>query len=223
MSEWWTYTPGDFLMFSARSYQRLVERYNADVWPLHLLTMAAGLAALAVALRSRSSSARRLVIVLLGAAWLWVAWAFLQRRFATINWAAEYAGWVFVAEGLALLYVGLAPGWRGDSDGRPRKPAAAGVAIVCFALLGYPLIALAMGRPWLQAEVFGVMPDPTAAATLGFLLLGAPLWRWLIAIPLGACIGGGAMLLTMHSAEGWLPLLIGASAAWSACSRGRRR
>ena len=33
MSEWWTYTLGDFLMFSPATYWRLVESYNRDVWP----------------------------------------------------------------------------------------------------------------------------------------------------------------------------------------------
>ena len=221
MSEWWTYTPGDFLMFSARSYLRLVERYNADVWPLHLLTVGAGLAALAVLLRSPGEGGRRLVSVLLGATWLWVAWAFLLHRFATINWAAEYAAWAFAAEGVALLCVGLAPGRR-DDTGRTPRDRAAGVAIAAFALLGYPLMAPAMGRPWSEAEVFGVMPDPTAAATLGLLLLGAPPQRWLMAVPVAACAGGGGLLLTMGKGEGWLPLLIGASAAWLALSSRRR-
>ncbi len=36
MSEWWTYTLSDFLLFSARTYYRLFELYNRDVWPAQL-------------------------------------------------------------------------------------------------------------------------------------------------------------------------------------------
>ena len=38
-------------------------------------------------------------------------------------------------------------------------------------VLGHPLLAPALGRPWLQAELLALAPDPSAIATLGFLLL----------------------------------------------------
>ena len=44
MSEWWTYRPSDFLLFSPRTYYRLFELYNAEVWPGHVLALALGLA-----------------------------------------------------------------------------------------------------------------------------------------------------------------------------------
>ena len=43
MSEWWTYRPEDFLLFSPRVYWRMFELHNAALWPLHLLALAAGL------------------------------------------------------------------------------------------------------------------------------------------------------------------------------------
>ena len=43
MSEWWTYRAEDFLLFSPRVYWRMFELHNAALWPLHLLTLAAGL------------------------------------------------------------------------------------------------------------------------------------------------------------------------------------
>ena len=33
MSEWWSYSPSDFLLFSARTYYRLFEIHNAALWP----------------------------------------------------------------------------------------------------------------------------------------------------------------------------------------------
>ena len=38
MSEWWTYTISDFLMFSPRTYYRMLERYNTAIWPGQILT-----------------------------------------------------------------------------------------------------------------------------------------------------------------------------------------
>src|SRR5687768_15818374 len=57
MSEWWTYRPEDFLLFSPRVYWRMFEQYNAALWPLHVLALAAGLVIiLLVAWRPRTSA-----------------------------------------------------------------------------------------------------------------------------------------------------------------------
>ena len=48
----------------------------------------------------------------------------------------------------------------------------------------YPLATALAGHSWKQAEVAGMMPEPTALATLGFLLVtGHRHRRWLSAIP----------------------------------------
>ena len=65
MSEWWTYRLDSFLMFSPRTYARLLEQANADLWPLQPLAVALGLAALALAWRARSPLQQRLVWLLL--------------------------------------------------------------------------------------------------------------------------------------------------------------
>jgi hypothetical protein len=58
-----------------------------------------------------------------------------------------------------------------------------------------------MGRPWLQAELFGVAPDPTAIGTLGVLVTAQ--WRhWeLLALPLLWCAVSGVTLWTMQSPD----------------------
>ena len=64
-----------------------------------------------------------------------------------------------------------------------------------------------VGRPWRQAEVFGLAPDPTALATLGLLLLLLPsrCSRWLLwPIPLLWCSISGMTLATMGAREAWL-------------------
>ena len=42
MSEWWTYSLSDFLLFSPRTYYRLFELYNVAIWPLQLVSPRAG-------------------------------------------------------------------------------------------------------------------------------------------------------------------------------------
>ena len=46
MSEWWTYSPANFLMFSARTYYRLFELHNKALWPAHGLALLTGFAIL---------------------------------------------------------------------------------------------------------------------------------------------------------------------------------
>ena len=38
-TEWWTYRLSDLLMFSARSYHRLFELYNQDIWPAQVVAL----------------------------------------------------------------------------------------------------------------------------------------------------------------------------------------
>jgi Family of unknown function (DUF6064) len=201
MSEWWTYRLSSFLMFSPKTYWRLIEQYNLDLWPAHLVAIVLGLALLWLAAQRRASAARQLA-ALLALVWLWVGWAFHWQYYASINWAAQYFALAFALQAALLLGLG---NWQRDA----LTPAAGvGVAVavrklgwllaICGVLL-YPLAALLAGRPWAQLELFGMTPEPTALATLGLLLASAsppprPL-RWLLAtIPALSLLVGAATL-----------------------------
>ena len=88
MSEWWTYSLSDFLLFSPRIYYRLFELYNAAIWPLQILALALG-AAIFGLLLSGVVWRGRAIATILAACWLWVAWGYLLQRYDTINWAAS--------------------------------------------------------------------------------------------------------------------------------------
>lgn len=198
MSEWWSYTLSDFLLFSPRAYYRLLERHNEALWPAQLLTLGLGLIILGLLRRPRLWQGRTVSAFLAGL-WVWVAWAFLWRRYATINWAAVYVAPLFVLEAGLLVWIGVV---RRRLTFRLRRDAAdwIGIALFILSLVVYPLIAPLVGRPWSQAEIFGIVPDPTVLATLGLLLLaeGRPRWE-LLAVPIVWCTISGATLWAMHS------------------------
>jgi hypothetical protein len=217
MSEWWTYSLSDFLLFSPRTYYRLFDLYNAALWPAHVPALAIGLAIPALMVRGGGYRWSRAAGILLGACWLWVAWAFLFNRYATINWAATWFAGLFVVQAVLLVSAGAV----GDGiESASRLRGAGAVVLFAFALLIQPLIGPFMGRPWPQVEVFGMAPDPTALGTLGFALLPpTPRRRWLLLfIPLLWCAISGATLWAMGApdalvlpAAGLLAVILAAS------------
>lgn len=218
MSEWWTYSVADFLLFSPATYQRLFELHNRSVWPAHVLTAGAGMLMLAGLVQRRVRFPRAAAIAL-AAIWAWVAWAYHLERYATINWAATYFAAAFALQAVMLGVVGIA---RGGLVPRPRPWAQrSGSVLLAVALFAMPAASVATGRPWTQAEVFGIAPDPTAVGTLGILLATSPRRAWpLFVVPTLWCAVSGALLWAMGSPQA----VIGAVApavllAWALPSR----
>lgn len=202
MSEWWTYRPSDFLLFASRTYYRLFELYNADIWPLPILTLLAGVTIL-VLMRSRAPWRGRVIAATLAACWLWIAWAFHWQRYAAINWAAAYFAVGFAIEALLLIWIGVVRG-RLRFDSKPSVIARIGVAIFVFAVVVQPLLGLLFEREWRQAEIFGVAPDPTAVATLAVLLAASRIHWIALPIPLLWCLLSGTTLWVMHAGDALL-------------------
>jgi len=197
MQDWWSYGLSDFLLFSPRTYYRMIERHNEAVWPAQLLTMALGIGILG-ALRQPSTTQGRIIAGILALLWMWVAWAFLLYRYATINWAIKYVVPFFVLEALLLVWWGVIGGKLSFAV-RPTAIGRLGTALFVLSLLLYPALAVIVGRPWNQAEVFGIAPDPTVTATVGLLLLTSRL-RWgLLPVPLLWCGITAATLWAMSA------------------------
>lgn len=207
MSEWWTYRPEDFLMFSPRVYWRLFERINAEAWPLASVMLAFGVATLVLMLR-RPPVRGYVILYPLGVIWMLVGWSFVWQRFAAINWAMNYVAPLFTVQMLLMLLGGnfiwdfrTALSFR---DGKDRLP---GVALLAVAIFLYPLLSPLQGRPWFGGEIFGIAPDPTAVATLGVLLAArGKLVPWLYPIPLAWCLLSAATLAVMDEPQAMAPL-----------------
>ncbi|HSH89215.1 MAG TPA: DUF6064 family protein [Ramlibacter sp.] len=174
MPEWRSYELSDFLMFAPDTYWRLVARYNTDSWPLHLLGL--GAAGLLIVLVVRCTPWASRVIAVVGAlAWLQVAWGFHWQHYAQINWGARYFAAASGFQAVLLLVFAFMPG-------APRSGLRVPGLLLAFAGLSYPLVAVLAGRPWQQAEVFGLMPEPTALLTLGVLIATGATRRGLLVL-----------------------------------------
>ena len=209
----------DFLPFSPRAYWRLFALENEAVWPVQPLLLAAG--ALLVLLLSRGwRPSGRWLGPALGAAWLWAGWQFVALRYGTLNWAAPTLAWGLYAQGALLVTLGLSGRLVFE---RQARAARASTGLLTAALLAWPLLAPLDGRSWREAEVFGVAPDPTAAATLALIALAARS-RWtalLCVVPALWLAVSGVTLFTMGVWQGWA--VLGALAAGLAACAARRR
>jgi hypothetical protein len=222
MSEWWTYTLSDFLLFSPRVYYRMFELYNRSHWPVVVISLALGFVIFALLLRPTRTS-HRVILAILGALWIWIAWAFFREHYAAINWASIYLAPLFGLQGVALLWTAAVIRQVEFAPNR-KIPNAIALALFCFSLIGYPLLAPLMGRQWLAAEIFGLAPDPTALATLALLCLAGGSSRWtLMIVPLIWCVITGLTLWTMDAGDFFIPPAGALIALAIALIGGRRR
>ena len=215
MSEWWTYRLTSFLLFSPRTYYRLLELYNLAIWPAQLATVAIGLAIISL-LTGKRGHRERIIAGLLAACWLWVAYAFHYQRYVQINWAASWFAAAFACEALLLVVVGVLAGrlvFRRVSAGT----FLIAPSLVAISIVGYPLLAPLTGRPWTTAETFGVAADPTAIASVAVLALVRGRIRWLLLpIPLLWCAVAAATLWAMNAPEALVVVAAGLLALWPA-------
>ena len=200
MAEWLSYSPSDLLLFSLQAYTGLFELLNTTLWPVHLFTLALGLAAGALVLTGHRTG-HRIVWALLGLLWFWTGWHFLYVQYAAINWAAEYVAPVFWLQGLLFLLFAVAPKcpeirYAGTASDRTA------MGLYLFALIGYPAAAFALGRPLHSVEFLGISVDPGVTATLAILVLsrgGLARLGWIV--PLTWCALTGLTLWMLGSPE----------------------
>lgn len=204
MSAWWSYRPSDFLLFNARTYHRLVGAYNEALWPAHAVALMVGLALLWLLLR-RPAWGTAVLAAGLGAAWGWSGGAFVLQRYAQINWAAPWLAAACLAQALLLLGAAVLA-WRRPPAWRSHRAGRTVAALFAAVLLGYPALAPWAGRPWPQAELFGITPDPTALATLVLLALAPVRAGWcLLPIPIAWCALAATTLQLLGAPEWPLP------------------
>lgn len=224
MDGWSSYSLTDFLLFAPRTYYRLFALHNADLWPLHLAVLVAGAGLLVLVFADRPAWRGRVIAVLLAAAWLFVAWAWLFQRYDGINFVGRWFALAFAIEGGLLLLLGA---WGDRLRPAPRAHPAgmAGAAIFAAALALYPLLGVAFVRGLASAEVFALAPDPTAVGTLGLLLVPARVPWLLLPVPLAWCMVTGLTLWTMEAPDAFVAplaaLLVLALAVWKARSPAR--
>ncbi|MGH6898435.1 MAG: DUF6064 family protein [Geminicoccaceae bacterium] len=180
------------LPFTADVLFSSFEQYNRALWSLPIVAVALALAVILLTLKPVRGGGRA-IGALLAAAWVWIGVGYHYLHFATIDFAAPVYGVFFVVQGLLLAWTGVA---RGRLDFRFGADLFGwcGLALAIAAAVASPLADGLAGHGWRSVRVVGLAPGPTAAFTLGMLLLTAgrpPLH--LAVIPLLWTLVAGAM------------------------------
>lgn len=205
----------------------VVAGYNRAIWPAQIVALGLGLAILWLAFHHRTPSSERFAAhlsgILLSAAWAWTGAVFHLQHFAGINFLAPAYGWLFVGQALLIA-------WSGGLRGRiaPRLDGSlvgwAGLALLGYAIIGQPVLALISGEELLAAQVVGLAPDPTAVFTLGLMLLAggrAPVH--LAVVPVLWTLIAGATAWTLGVTGGLILPVLGLSSLLLLVWKSRQR
>ena len=200
------------LPFSREQFFDVFSRYNEGVMPLQLGLFLLGVTAF-VAMMARQRRADRVVSAILGGLWAWMGIVYHFVYFAPVNPAAWLFGAAFLLAAAAFFWAGVVRG-RLAFDGESRARRITGHVLIAYALVGYPLFSLLLGREYPHVPTFG-LPCPTTIFTIGMLaFVSGPYPRYVLAVPLAwSFIGAqGAFLLGLQEDIGLL--IAGLAGLW---------
>lgn len=176
------------LSFTVDEFYGVFRDYNTAMWPAQWFLAALAIAALVAVLWPRPWSGVA-VSAVLGVLWAWIAMAYHLAFFARISPAA-YAFAALSAAGAAVFV------WQGVVRRRltlrwaSGPKAMAGVTLIVFALVVYPVWSAYAGHPYPATPTFG-LPCPTTIFTIGLLCFAVPPTpRSPLLVPLLWCLVG---------------------------------
>jgi hypothetical protein len=189
---------GDMLPFTREQFFDVFTTYNEAIWPAQVALLALGLAMLG-ALRLHRHP--RWVGWALGALWVWTGIAYHAVFFASINPLAYAFAALFLIQG-GLMARASRRGTLRFGFPRDMPSLVVGAVLLAYALLGYPLVAIAAGQSYPALPTFGV-PCPTVIFTFGLLAWSArPTWPILM-IPIAWALLGISAATQLGVPEDW--------------------
>jgi hypothetical protein len=168
--------------FTIAEFLSVFERYNNAVWPGQVLIYLAGLMAIAFTIK-RGQFGSKLISAILAALWLWMGVVYHLIFFSTINKAARLFGALFIVQAVIFIFSGVVSS-RLSFELRSGVRGNLGTVLITYALVGYPIIGMAVGHVYPAAPTFGV-PCPTTIFTFGVLLgAGSNVRGYILMIPM---------------------------------------
>lgn len=168
--------------FTTEQFFEVIKNYNTSFFPVQLILLIAGGAALIFA-RSPKEISNRIIVVFLGVLWIWIGIAYHIVHFTSINKAAYGFGALFILQGLLFLTDAFITK-RIKFGFNPGIKDYAAYVFILFGLVFYPvLIYFLEGSLGLTISLG--LPCPSTIFTFGFLMLaGKSLPKYYLIIPI---------------------------------------
>jgi hypothetical protein len=195
-------------MESGEGFFDLIRSYNTTIWPMHVLTIVLGVAAVILALRKIRGS-DKMIAAILALLWLWSGVVFLVIFLG--SWTPTFFGFavpgfgylsgvLFVMQGGIFVYFGVL---RSSLSFKPSADVQGviGTVMVGYAVVVYPIIGWATGHPYPGYPVFGTAACPVTIFTIGMLFwTNRPMPPFTPIIPM---VWGLAGILAVLSIKVW--------------------
>jgi hypothetical protein len=215
------------LPFSTAQFVHVFESYNAGIGFAPIVAYALATVALALAFRGTRRGSRAIALIL-ASFWAFTGVAYHLMSFSAINPAARFFGVAFVIEACLIAFNGM----RGRLEFGVRRDARSriGLALVAWAMIGYPLAGALLGHGYPHGPVFALTPCPLLIFTFGLLLLAKKVPGSMVRIPLMWTIVGTAAAFALGVTEDvtlalsalvFYALLVGPAVARRLASRAR--
>lgn len=201
-----TYSIVDFIPVDKEVLFRVFERQNESFWPYHGLAVA-----LAVFILVRIWLQRfRFVLGSVGLAFIFVGVTFHLKLLHELVLASWYLGWAFVAQGLVMITYDCLHWQRWPHRPALNLYATAGISLMLFSFIFYPLLVGYGVRDWEGSDFFALTPDATAMFALGVMLVMPRSMFVLAIIPTAWCLLSGAVWYGVEWFPGLLLPVVGA-------------
>lgn len=154
--------------FTTDQFLDVFMKYNETVFPMQIIFYLIGVITIYLVIKPTSRS-DKIISSLLAFLWLWMGAAYHLAFFTAINEAAYLFGAAFILQGSLFMTLGvfqnkLSFKLRSDLFG------IAGIFLILFALIVYPVLGYFLGHVYPSSPTFG-LPCPTTIFTFGLLLL----------------------------------------------------
>jgi hypothetical protein len=168
--------------YSAEVYQGLFTYYYQTISPVHIVALGIGL--FLFVLSARYSKRGGLIAqMVMAALWVWNGIVFHSQFLADLNWAAQYFGYAFIAQGALIAVYAFA---QRDVIYKPNPGTrVASCVLIVLAMTFSPAVAAVLETPISQSQLFGVTPLTIILASVGTSLVmyqRPPLILWIIPI-----------------------------------------
>lgn len=154
--------------FTLDQFLKVFKNYNETVFPMQVILLMAGIAAIYLAIKPAYKS-DKVISIILALLWLWMGVVYHLIFFSSINKAACLFGAVFILQGILFLIHGVFIS-NLSFKFRPDMYGTTGILLILFALIVYPVLGYFIGHTYPFAPSFG-LPCPTTIFTFGLLLL----------------------------------------------------